>query len=221
MKTLLVFITLIFVSCAQPRSQPKLVNLEEKIVVPYPNLGLHPEQALVRAPATFKAKFITSFGDFTMSFQREDAPKGIDRFYSLVKANYFEDILVFRALQGFMFQFGIHGDTAVNEKWKDLKIDDDPLANLSNQKGTIGFASAGPNTRSNQFFINLADNSRLDAEFTPLGKIIEGDAVLDRVNTQYGENSRGFRKKFEECGNRCALEEYPNLDRIIKVFIVD
>ena len=50
----------------------------------------------------------------------------------------------------------------------------------------------GPNTRTTQLFINLADNRRLDAEvFAPLGTVIEGMAVVERLYAGYGENAGG------------------------------
>ncbi len=225
MKNLLFFLSLILFGCGgaanQTSSQPQLVNLEEKVEVPTADLRLFPEMAEVRAPEKFLAKFITTFGDFVISFERSSAPIGIDRFYSLVKAKYYEDILIFRAINNFMFQFGIHGDPEINAIWKERKIADDPHQTLSNKRGTISFASAGPNTRSHQLFINLVDNSRLDnAGFTPLGEIVEGLEVIERVNTEYGENRPTFQRLFSERGNPYAHEQHPKLDRIKKIIIL-
>ena len=223
MKVFFFFLSLSLLSCgsAQQGNQPVLVNLEKKIDVPKADLRIFPERAEVRAPENFRAKFVTTFGDFVISFERVSAPKGIDRFYSLVKANYYEDILIFRAIGEFMFQFGIHGEPEINAIWKERKIDDDPIRNLSNLRGTISFASAGKNTRSHQLFINLIDNGRLDAMgFTPLGTVVEGIENIDRVNTEYGENSPGFQEEFNKYGNARAEERYPNLDRIHKIIII-
>lgn len=223
MKSLAFLLCLFFVSCgSNQQTKPPLVNLENKLVVPKADLRLFPERAEVRAPDKFRAKFITTFGDFVVSFERVGAPKGIDRFYSLVKANYYENILIFRAIDKFMFQFGIHGEPEINRIWKDRKIDDDPLQQLSNLRGTISFSSAGSNTRSNQLFINLVDSPRLDnLGFTPLGTIIEGVENIDRVNTEYGENSPAVQIEFEEGGNDAILRKYPNLDRIVKIIIIE
>ncbi len=226
MKNLVFVLSFFVLSCGSTQQKvnkgPVLVNLEKKIDVPDADLRLFPERAEVRAPERFQAKFITTFGDFVVSFERVSAPLGIDRFYSLVKAKYYEDILVFRAIDKFMFQFGIHGEPEINAIWKERKIDDDPLRNLSNVRGTLSFASAGPNTRTNQLFINLVDSARLDGMgFTPMGTITEGLENIDRVNTEYGENASGFQGEFEAKGNSHALEKYPNLDRIQKIIIIE
>lgn len=190
--------------------------------LPAIDLRLFPDQAEVQAPETFQAKFITSFGDFVMAFERASSPNGVDRFYSLVKARYYEDILIFRAIDGFIFQFGIHGEPEINAVWQNRSISDDPIANLSNTPGTISFASAGPDTRSAQLFINVVDNSFLDNQgFTPLGTVVEGIENLSGVNTEYGENPGGFQGRFTVQGNSFALETFPNLSRIEKIIIVD
>ena len=66
-----------------------------------------------QAPPTFKAKFDTSKGTFVVTVHREWAPRGADRFYNLVKGGFYDDVRFFRVIQGFMAQFGIHGDPAV------------------------------------------------------------------------------------------------------------
>ena len=68
----------------------------------------------------------------------------------------------FRAIAGFMVQFGINGDPAVSRAWKDRASPTTPWSK-SNTRGFITFATAGPNTRTTQVFINLVDNVRLDA----------------------------------------------------------
>ena len=95
---------------------------------------MDPTKAVKMAPATFRVKFETTKGDFVVQINRSWAPKGADRFYNLVDTGYFKDIAIFRAISGFMFQFGIHGDPAVNKKWSNSNIKDDPYNRISNEK---------------------------------------------------------------------------------------
>merc|ERR1719195_1990191 len=87
-----------------------------------------------------------------------------------------------------MVQFGIPGDPAVASKWSDAKIDDD-IVQLSNTRGLMTFAMAGPNSRTTQMFINFKDNSFLDSQgFAPFANITKGMDVVDAIYSGYGES---------------------------------
>jgi peptidyl-prolyl cis-trans isomerase A (cyclophilin A) len=187
----------------------------------------NPASLTEQAPPTFKAKFETSAGDFVIEVHRDWAPKGADRFYNLVKSGYFTDVRFFRVISGFMAQFGLNGDPAVNRAWQGQNLTDDPPKE-SNRKGTITYANAGPNTRSTQFFINLVDNSRsLDAPqmaFTPFGRVVSGMDAVEKIYSGYGEGApRGSgpdQGKVRNEGNAYLTKEFPKLDYIKKATIV-
>jgi peptidyl-prolyl cis-trans isomerase A (cyclophilin A) len=183
-----------------------------------------PAKLTEKAPDAFKAEFDTTKGKFTVEVTRSLSPNGADRFYNLVKAGYFKDIAFFRVIKGFMCQFGIHGDPAVAGKWRTANIQDDPVKG-SNTRGTITFATAGPNTRSTQFFINFADNKNLDGMgFSPFGKVSEGMDVVDKINGEYGEGAPRGRGpdqgRIQREGNVYLKKDFPNLDYIKSVTIV-
>src|ERR1700752_2739873 len=114
-----------------------------------------------KAPAVYQAKFDTSKGTFVIEVHRDWAPNGADRFYNLVKNGFFDDVRFFRVLDGFMAQFGINGDPAIQAAWTPARLQDDPVKQ-SNKRGYITFATGGPNTRTTQVFINYGDNGNLD-----------------------------------------------------------
>ena len=185
---------------------------------------LAPEKATEKAPATFKVKFSTTKGDFVVELHRDWAPLGVDRLYNLVKLGYFDDVAFFRVIDGFMVQFGIHGDGAVNAKWHDANIQDDPDAHHSNERGALTFATAGPNTRTTQLFINYKDNARLDGMgFRPLGKVVSGMEVVDSLYKGYGEGApmgRGpAQDRLQAEGNDYLKKEFPQLDYVKKARI--
>src|SRR5260370_30664586 len=156
---------------------------------PRPSL-LNPSTLHAKAPAAFKARFTTTAGDFVVEVHREWAPLGADRFYNLVRYGYFTNAAFFRVVPGFVVQFGLSADPAVNKVWRDADIQDDPVVQ-SNKRGNLVFATAGPNTRTTQLFINFADNSRLDGMgFAPFGSVIEGMHVVDKIYSGYGESPR-------------------------------
>ncbi|HEX3889412.1 MAG TPA: peptidylprolyl isomerase [Verrucomicrobiae bacterium] len=180
-----------------------------------------PSKLTATAPDTFKAQFDTTKGKFTVEVTRSLAPNGADRFYNLVKSGYFTDVEFFRVVPGFMCQFGIHGDPAVSAKWRDANISDDPVKG-SNTRGTITFATAGPNTRTTQLFINFADNAgSLDGQgFAPFGKVTEGMDVVDKINSEYGENPPDAQGHIQMEGNTYLKKTFPNLDYIKSATIV-
>ena len=95
-----------------------------------------------KAPDTFKVNVDTSKGAFVIEVTRAWAPNGADRVYNLVKNGFFEQVRFFRVIDGFMAQFGIHGDPAISAAWRNARIPDDPVKQ-SNRKGYITFATVG------------------------------------------------------------------------------
>ncbi len=185
----------------------------------------NPALANETAPATYKLKFATTKGDFTVDVTREWAPNGADRLYNLAKIGYFDDVAFFRVIQGFMVQFGIHGDGEVNKKWREARIADDEVKQ-TNGPGYVTFATAGPNTRTSQLFINFGNNQNLDNQgFAPLGKISEGMDVVNSIYGGYGEgapNGRGpDQGRMQEQGNTYLKASFPKLDYIKHVTIVE
>lgn len=177
-----------------------------------------------KAPDIYKVKFQTSKGDFTLEVHRDWAPFGADRFYELIKAKFYDDARFFRVLKGFVVQWGINKEPEVSARWRQLQIVDDPVKE-SNRRGTITFATGGPNTRTTQVFINLADNRRLDGSgFSPFGTVIEGMDVVDMLYGGYGEGSpQGAgpdQQMIETRGNAYLNDHYPKLDYIKSAQIV-
>ena len=175
------------------------------------------------APASYKVKFDTSKGVFIVQVTRAWSPQGADRFYNLVKSGFFDNVRFFRVVSGFMVQFGIHGDPNVMVKWRDAPIKDDPVTQ-SNKRGFITFATAGPNTRTTQVFINFDDNSRLDGMgFSPFGQVISGMNVVDALNSEYGEGAPRGRgpdqSRLQREGNAYLAKEYPRMDFVKKATI--
>ncbi|MBX9600563.1 MAG: peptidylprolyl isomerase [Bryobacteraceae bacterium] len=169
-------------------------------------------------PAVYKVLFTTTKGDFTVEVTRAWAPNGADRFWELVRENFFDDSAFYRVMKGYVAQFGIHRDPRVNELWRLNRTFDDQRKQ-SNKKGAIAFAHNGPNTRTTQVFVNLADNSgRLDGQsFVPFGKVVSGMDVVEKLYAGYGDSSpRGYgpdASKLENQGS-AYLNSFPRLDFI-------
>jgi peptidyl-prolyl cis-trans isomerase A (cyclophilin A) len=179
-----------------------------------------PAQLTERAPDRFKARFDTSKGVFVIDVHREWAPLGADRFYNLVKNGFYDDCRFFRVLDGFMAQVGMNGDPAIQKVWMNANFKDDPVKQ-SNKRGFVSFAKSSlPNSRSTQFFINFADNSRLDGQgFAAFGEVVAGMDVVDKLYSGYGRNNVPDQGRIANEGNAYLMKEYAKLDYIKKATV--
>ncbi|MFO7478670.1 MAG: peptidylprolyl isomerase [Methyloceanibacter sp.] len=176
-----------------------------------------------QAPATYKAKFDTSKGSFVVEVNRDWAPNGADRFYNLVKSGFFDNTRFFRVIPGFMVQFGINGDPSIAAAWRAANIKDDPVKQ-SNARGMVTFATAGPNTRTTQVFVNYGNNDFLDSQgFSPFGKIVSGMEVVDSLYSGYGEGAPAGKGPnqglVQQQGNAYLQQSFPELDYVSKATI--
>jgi peptidyl-prolyl cis-trans isomerase A (cyclophilin A) len=187
--------------------------------------GAAPGPATLETPATFRVQFETSKGNFVVEVDRSLAPLGVDRFYRLINEGYYDDVRFFRVIAGFMAQFGMHGDPAQTARWRAQRIQDDPVVG-SNTRGTITFATSGPNSRTTQLFINLVDNRNLDGMgFAPFGRVVEGIEVVDQLYSGYGEGApqgQGpSQGNIQSQGNAYLMQNFPLLDYIIRARVVN
>ncbi len=190
----------------------------------YNPMLLTPDALTATAPDVFQARFETSKGDFVIEVHRDWSPNGADRFYNLVANGYYDDVRFFRVIDGFMAQFGIHGDSAVAAAWREARIPDDTVVE-SNTRGFISYAMGGPNTRTTQVFINFGDNSRLDEMgFPPFGQVVEGMEVVDQIYSGYGEGAPGgsgpMQGLIQYRGNAYLNDEFPRLDYVVRAAII-
>ena len=177
------------------------------------------------APDSFDVEMATTKGMIVVRVHRAWAPHGADRFHTLVRQRFFDDVAFHRTINRFVAQFGIHGDTAVTRAWTSRAIPDDTVR-ARNERGTLAFARGGPNTRSTQLFFNLVDNTpRLDTlngfGFPPIGRIVRGLAVLDSLNWEYSGTRGGqtfpgpSQDSIRLQGNAYLRRRFPRLDYIL------
>lgn len=207
----LVLAALVLSGCAARSEQPHRAD------------SIAPER---RAPDAFRVRLDTTKGAIVLELQRAWAPHGVDRFYALLRAHYYDDAAFFRIRSGVWAQFGIHGDPAVARTWRTRTLPDDPRV-LSNVRGTVAYAFRDPDGRTTQVFINLRDNSTtLDAEpFVPFARVVEGMDVADALYADYGERAGGGIRAGKqdpvfEGGNAYLRREFPNLDYIQRATLV-
>lgn len=170
-------------------------------------------------PTAFHVRFETSKGDFVVEVHPDWAPRGAARFRELVEAGFYDGCRFFRVVPGFVVQFGINGDPKVQAQWRSKTLKDDPVKQ-SNLRGYVSFASAGPNTRTTQVFINLVDNPQLDLwGFAPIGHVVSGMSVVDSIESRYREAPQQARIEAE--GNAYLKAQFPKLDYVVHAAIVE
>src|SRR5689334_16419878 len=175
------------------------------------------------APDVFTVNLDTSKGPVAIEVHRDWAPIGVDHFYTLVKTGFYDGDRFFRVVRNFVVQFGVNGDPKTNRLWSNANLPDDPVKQ-SNVKGTLTYATAGPNTRSTQLFINLKNNAFLDKDgFAPIGKVTSGMDVVESFYNSYGDmppsGNGPDSSLIEQQGNDYLASRFPRLDYIKKATI--
>jgi len=209
-------------SCLGPAAFYRLVWDPMILATPAPPpILLKPAALHAKAPATYGVEFTTTKGTFVVTVHRSWAPIGADRFYNLVKAGFYNGDDFFRVVKGFVVQFGISGYPRVSSAWQNANLKYDPVK-ASNTVGTITYADAGPNTRTTQVFINLADNGpSLDGQgFAPFGKVTKGMAVVEKLYGGYGDGPSNAQPQIASQGNAFLEKRFPRLDSIIRAQLV-
>ncbi len=192
-----------------------------------PSVLLSPESRVLqeRAPDRFGVRLETSQGPVLLAVQRDLAPYGADRFYTLVRHGFYDGQRFFRVRAHFIAQFGLNGDPAIIAAWKHRTMPDDPVRE-TNARGTLAYAMTGPGTRTTQIYINLVDNPQLDAQgFAPFATVTSGMDVVLRLYSGYGESAgggvrAGKQGAIEAGGNAYLARHFPRLDYIERAIIV-
>ena len=92
---------------------------------------------------------------------------------------------------------------------------------LSNTRGTVAFTTVDANSRMVQLYVNLVDNSsKLDRQklYAPIGVVVEGMDVLERLNFEYGEDP--VQSRIMSRGNKYLDRWFPALDSVVSATVV-
>ncbi|MGD9902729.1 MAG: peptidylprolyl isomerase [Vicinamibacterales bacterium] len=164
--------------------------------------------------------FETSKGRFALHVVRSWAPLGADRLFALVTRGFYDGTRFFRVVPEFGVQFGISADPEVSRVWRNARLGVDRVRR-SNKAMFVSFAAGmGPDTRTTQLFINLADNPSLDAQgYAPLGWITQGQEVVKGLlPTGRGEDGPE-QWRMQTQGNAYLLRAFPALDHVVTATI--
>jgi peptidyl-prolyl cis-trans isomerase B (cyclophilin B) len=138
------------------------------------------------APAQENAVISTSYGDLTIAFWSEVAPKTVENFKKLAREGFYDGTAFHRIIKGFMIQggcpntrAGARGMPGTGDPGYKLKAE---FNAKSHQRGVISMArAADPDSAGCQFFICHGNASFLDRQYTAFGQLVGGDDVLERI----------------------------------------
>lgn len=183
------------------------------------------------APDSFLAVFETTKGRVVLKAHRDWSPLGADRLYHLAMGRYYDGVVIYRVgptasfKGGYVVQFGVGNSSAVNQAWDRAGIPDEPVRH-HNGTGTVGFARAGPGSRTVELAINLTPNTSLDTVgyegvvgFPPIAEVVEGMPVLESLNRQYGNAPLQQWDSIMVSGRAWLDRAYPGLDRVDSAFV--
>jgi len=182
-------------------------------------------------PDSFLVAFETSRGRFDVMARTEWSPAGVDRFYQLVSARYYDDARFFRVVKDFVAQFGLAGDPAVTRAWRVRRLADEPVRH-GNSRGTLAYARGGAGTRTTQVYVNLVDNARLDTlngfGFPAFAEVVSGMMAVDSLYSAYspprnappGAPPGPSQDSITRQGTAYLVRRWPKLDYIKTARIV-
>jgi peptidyl-prolyl cis-trans isomerase B (cyclophilin B) len=144
----------------------------------------------------------TSEGEMVAEFWPDLAPNTVENFKKLARSGFYDGTAFHRIVKGFMIQ---GGDPLTKDPAKESRYGTgDPgykikaeFNNRSHERGVLSMArSSDPDSAGSQFFICLANVSRLDHQYTTFGKIIKGDDVLGKIgDAEVTMSNSGERSK--------------------------
>ena len=129
----------------------------------------------------------TSEGEMVAEFWPDVAPNTVENFKKLARSGFYDGTAFHRIVKGFMIQ---GGDPLTKDPTKESRYGTgDPGYKLKaefnkrgHERGVLSMArSNDPDSAGSQFFICLANVSRLDGQYTTFGKLIKGDDVLGKI----------------------------------------
>jgi len=135
-----------------------------------------------------RVKFTTTLGEFVVEVYPDKAPKTVENFLTYVKAKHYDGTIFHRVIGHFMIQGGGY-DANYNQKITRPPIAHEGATGVKNEAGTIAMARTNdPNSATSQFFINVADNSRLDPTgpntgYVAFGKVVSGMDVVNKIKS--------------------------------------
>jgi len=159
----------------------------------------------------------TNLGEISLELNKNVAPVTVENFVKYIEDGFFTGTIFHRVIKNFMIQGG-GLDTSLKEKESKFPpiVNEAKDSGLKNTRGSIAMARTDdPHSATNQFFINLSNNSFLDFDqcqdgfgYTVFGEVTEGMEVVDKIG-----KAKTKTRKF--------MQDVPKDDIIIKNILIE
>jgi len=138
------------------------------------------------AGSTPRAIIHTNYGDMTVEFWPDVAPRTVDNFLKLSRENFYNGTAFHRVIKGFMIQggcpnskVGARGAPGTGGPGYQVKAE---FNNRAHVKGVLSMArSSDPDSAGSQFFVCHGDASFLNNKYTAFGKLVAGEETLNKI----------------------------------------
>jgi dolichyl-diphosphooligosaccharide--protein glycosyltransferase len=133
----------------------------------------------------------TTKGSFEIELFPSAAPKTVANFVSLAESGFYNNLVWHRIEPGFVIQTGdpnTRNGGGNRSLWgtggSSTTVPLELNSSLHNYVGYLGMArGSDPNSGSSQFYINLANNTSLDGQYTVFGKVISGMNIVQAIGS--------------------------------------
>ena len=175
---------LAFTSCSSSTVTSKMLQYNTDGTVIMPKDG---EQIAVIS--------VQDYGDITIRFFPEEAPKAVENFTGLAKQGYFNGQTFHRVIENFMIQGGDPTGTGRGgQSIYGSEFKNEISNNLFNYIGAVAMANSGKDTNGSQYYINSGSSSEITDDFISYIKGLDESKLTYRV-TNFGEEVASIYKK--------------------------
>jgi cyclophilin family peptidyl-prolyl cis-trans isomerase len=191
-------------------------------------------KALSEGDVLVKCNLVTPFedegnmsanGTLEITVHQGLAPLASDSFLDMVSSNHFDHNYLFRAVKGFIVQWGIESPKAIKPgrvKFPKAGIDPPPAADdehtlRSNVRGALNFA--GGNSATGQVYVNRGTNSHLDKEPGSLPFATLDERSMKIIDSVYSYKEGLGQVKAVNSGDEEVKRLFPRMSRIEKCWM--
>ena len=129
---------------------------------------------------------VTSVGEIQIELLPKFSPRHVSNFLALIDENFYVGLVFHRVIPNFMIQTGGYTENLTYRR-TNRSVANESLNGLKNRKYSVAMARLDhPDSGDTQFFINVGNNTHLDATpdgpgYTVFGRVISGQDVIETI----------------------------------------